>query len=283
MSSLDDLKPLLLFLWNKRKPILLSGIIAAVLTAIFFSPLITPPEYESSAILFAPRSGYTTDKLPEEPEFGYDVDADRLMQILESNGVRDSIIRRFNLATHYDIDTTTAKGKEKLMRKYADNVNFERTRYMSVIIKVDDTDPKLATKIANTIPEMGDKIKADALRKNMYSTMIALEEENNGKVDYLRKFRDSLEKHPDVRLEQQYHDDVILASELYMKYQRALHTWNKPISAAYIISTAETPYKKKYPFITLFSGIAFLLTTIMTTVLIAVKEEISKMNLGKMS
>ena len=73
------------------------------------------------------------------------------MQLLESADIRNSLINKFKLAEHYDIDTTEAAGYTELVNIYTSNVEVRRTQFNSIEIKVFDTDPQIACDMVSEI------------------------------------------------------------------------------------------------------------------------------------
>ncbi len=71
-------------------------------------------------------------------EFGEDEQAERMLQILNSNRIRDKIIQKFNLMQHYNIDPNYKYKYTRLYNEYENKVNFKRTQFMAVKISVYD-------------------------------------------------------------------------------------------------------------------------------------------------
>lgn len=97
-------------------------------------------------------------------QFGEDEQAEQLLQILNSNRIRDRVIRRFNLMDHYDIKPNEKYRYTRLYNEYEDNIKFSRTEYMAVKVDVLDKDPQYAADIANTIADFLDSTK-NAMQK----------------------------------------------------------------------------------------------------------------------
>lgn len=153
---------LLLFIWRKRKLLLIITGIAAVVS-IIVSFLMTPI-YRSTAIVFPAAT--STVSFSEQRnakaaamDFGEEEQAEQLVQILQSSRIRNKIVDQFNLMNHYKIDSTDANKYFKLMQKYEDHIQFQRTRYGSIQIDVLDRDPVLAAEIANKIVDLIDTVK----------------------------------------------------------------------------------------------------------------------------
>lgn len=109
--------------------------------------------------------------------FGEDEQAEQLMQILNSNKIRDKVIRKFNLMEHYGIDSTAKYKYSRLFDEYERNIIFRRTPFMAVQIIVYDTDPQLAADIANTIAALLDSTKNEMQHIRAIQGLYIVEEE----------------------------------------------------------------------------------------------------------
>ena len=153
---------LLLFIWRKRKIlILITGIAGVVSTVVSF---MMTPLYLSTAIVFPAAT--STVSFSEQRnakaaamDFGEEEQAEQLVQILQSSRIRNKIVDQFDLMKHYDIDTTDANKHYLLMKEYEGHFAFIRTRYGSIQIDVLDRDPELAAEMANKIVDLIDTVK----------------------------------------------------------------------------------------------------------------------------
>lgn len=155
------------FLYKWRTPILIVAAIALVASVIFSSPWFITPKYRSTVIMFpaatnsvskvliAQNSGVKEDILG----FGEEEQAEQMLQILNSNMIRDRIIAKYDLMEHYGIDPTSNYKYTRLVREYENNIKFRRTEYMAVKVSVLDTDPQMAANIANDIAALVDSAK----------------------------------------------------------------------------------------------------------------------------
>lgn len=159
-SSLD----LIIFAWKKRTAIMIIAGIAAI-ASIIVSYQITPL-FKSEVVMFAPATSsvskflYSMNYISEAGllSFGEEEKVEQLMQILHSNEIRDRIIKDFDLQNHYGIGDNEKYKVTKLHKKFNSNVNFRRTKYMSVVIEVVDADAQIASDMANTIANLVDTI-----------------------------------------------------------------------------------------------------------------------------
>ena len=159
---------LLIFIWRKRK-ILLIVTAAAALASAVISFLITP-QYRSTAIVFPAATSTVSfsearNAKAAAMDFGEEEQAEQLVQILSSSRIRDKIVQQFDLMKHYDIDDNDENKHYKLVKKYEDHFFFVRTRYGSIQIDVLDKDPVLAADMANKIVDLIDTVKNEMVRE----------------------------------------------------------------------------------------------------------------------
>jgi uncharacterized protein involved in exopolysaccharide biosynthesis len=157
-NSLD----LLGFLWNKRKFLIIIGLIAAITSSII--SLLIEEKYESVVTLYpAKSSSVTFNEVTNEDQsvskFGEEEEAEQMLQILESSFIRNEIINKFQLLKHYEINKEDEFAYTDLQETYSDNINFERNKNGAVLIKVLDKNPDTAANIANNIALLFDSTK----------------------------------------------------------------------------------------------------------------------------
>jgi len=158
---------LILFLYRWRKLLIIFTLAAAILSFIFTLPFFITPKFRSSVILFPTSSNSVSKALLSENadskqdilEFGYEEQTEQMLQMLNSNKIRDRIIKKFDLMKHYDIDPNSSYKNTKLNREYDKNITFRRTEFMAVEIAVLDKDPQMAADVANNIADLLDSIK----------------------------------------------------------------------------------------------------------------------------
>ena len=122
------------------------GVVAVVLSSFLSSPVFITPLYLSSATVYPVNL----------TSYSIETRTDQLLQLLESNSIRDSLVARFDLAKHYEIDTTEAPGRFYLNAEFNDRVEISKTRFESVQIEVTDEDPRLARDMVQAILEQAD-------------------------------------------------------------------------------------------------------------------------------
>ena len=129
----------LIIKWKKH--FIIVTILSIAASAIFSSSFFIAPIYKSFAIVYPSNIIPYSNESPTE----------QLVQLLEATDIRESVIQKFNLAAHYNIDTTANLGVFNLIKKYQSNVEISQTQFNSIEIKVFDTDPQLACDMVNEI------------------------------------------------------------------------------------------------------------------------------------
>lgn len=164
-----DSSHLLHFIYRKRKAFIVLGLASAILSSIV--ALLMEEQFRSSVILFATPQHSIGEQFYEEVkrndllEYGETEDAERLLQILNSDRIRSRIIDKYDLWQHYDIDRSAPGARTLLMQEYSSNVDANLTRYGSIEVSVLDTDPQVAADMANDIAFLADSV-ANKLRND---------------------------------------------------------------------------------------------------------------------
>ncbi len=153
---------LLLFIWKKRKPIIVVTGIASVLALVV--AMLMKPLFLSTAIVFPAATSSVSfseqrNAKASSMDFGEEEQAEQLVQILQSSRIREKVITQFGLMEHYGIDSTDVNKNFKMMKEYEGHISFTRTRYGSISIDVLDENPELAAEIANKIVDLIDTVK----------------------------------------------------------------------------------------------------------------------------
>ena len=147
-----------------KKHLAIIGVVAVVAAIIFSSPFFIKPLFKSTVILY-PTASNSISKvlLSDNPgnskdilEFGEDEQTEQMLQVLNSNKIRDRVIEKYNLLEHYRIKKSSKYKMTTLYKQYEENFRFRRTEYMAVKITVYDEDPQLAADMANDVGELID-------------------------------------------------------------------------------------------------------------------------------
>jgi len=165
-------------LWKYRKQLIIIESIAIV-ASVAVSLLMTP-YFKATAVVFPTKTNsvdFNSNSRNSVVEFGDEADAERLLQILKSPEIRDSLTVRYDLYKHYGIDSSQAHAKYEFQKLYEGNVQFARTRYNSINIDVYDTKPEIATDMANDIVRLVDTVMNRMIRERAVGPMWAVQDE----------------------------------------------------------------------------------------------------------
>jgi uncharacterized protein involved in exopolysaccharide biosynthesis len=197
LNSLNLLQ--LLFKW--RIPLAIITVAAIIAAVVFSSPFFIKPKYKSTVIMFpvatnsiskvliAQNSGVKEDILG----IGEEEQAEQMLQLLNSNLIRDRIVQKYDLFKHYNIPEDSKYKYTRLVREYENNVKFRRTEYMAVKITVFDTDPRFAADIANDIAALLDSTKNIMQKERALKAFRIVEHEYTSLQQEVNAIVDSLE------------------------------------------------------------------------------------------
>ncbi len=172
--------------WKWKWHFIIIGIVVVLLASVFSSPFFITPKYKSNAVIYPSNlSSYS-----EESE------TEQMLQWLHSNEIKDSIIAKYHLASHYGIDSNNKYFYSNLLHTYNQHININRTEYQSANIEVIDKDPVIAAKIAADIVKFYNRIVRKAHRSKYQEELVIAKNQMNlyqkemdsigKKLDYLR-------------------------------------------------------------------------------------------------
>ncbi|MCX6241097.1 MAG: hypothetical protein NTX43_04740 [Bacteroidetes bacterium] len=165
----------------KWKYHLLAVVIAALLLSVLFSsPIFIKPLYKSYALVYPSNiSPYSTENETEQ-----------MMQMFQSKDIRDSVIHRFNLAKHWEIDSTYTYFMSTMVFFWDQRVRIEKTPNEAVEIEVLDPDPQIACDMTSAIIDFYN-LKVRGLHKEKFGEVV---ENYKFILDIKQRYMDSLSK-----------------------------------------------------------------------------------------
>jgi len=193
-SLVDSLKVLLKW----KKPI---GVFVTISTiAAVIVTLLIPNYFESIAIFYPTNPAMTdrqmlfNDKGTDQyfDYFGSKADVNRMLSIAYSADVIDYLIVKFDLATHYKIDTTDKLSHWKTKKEFLSNYEAIKNELGAIEITVIDEDRELAATMANAAVEMIDKLNKEIIRKNKANILEIYKSKKEDKVAETNMLADSL-------------------------------------------------------------------------------------------
>jgi len=121
--------------------IVVIAIVAILLGILFSSPIFITPKYKSYAIAYPHNIAPYSDESETE----------QMLQLLQSKDITDSVIKKFDLAKHYKVDSNFKYFYSTIYYEFGQNVSITKTPFESVNITVLDSDPLMANNIVNAI------------------------------------------------------------------------------------------------------------------------------------
>jgi len=193
-SSVD----LITFAWEKRIPLIIITAVAAVaaiiislaMTSLFKSQVVffPVPNTSVSKYLLSDQYAGRTGLLA----FGEEEQTEQMLQILQSDQIKNRIIQKYDLMNHYEIDSGFRYKYTLLDKKYKKYIKFKRTKYMSIIIEVMDRDPQTAANIANDVGNLVDSTMNRIQRDRAFLAFKLVEQEYIDLEKHIQYLEDSL-------------------------------------------------------------------------------------------
>ncbi len=167
----DNSFDLVLFLWERRRLILgitLFGLVAGIAAAFIIRPL-----FKSEVILFPAVTNSVSKSLLSEMSTGRDdilalgdpEDAEQLLQVLNSDLIRERTATTFDLMRAYRIEADSRTRNTELQEAFKRHITFEYTKFGSVRVEVLHPEPDTAAMIANFIAAQVDSVWKDMVRE----------------------------------------------------------------------------------------------------------------------
>ncbi len=153
---------LFLFLFKWWKLIVTLCVIAALGSTI--ASFLIEEKFKSTIVMFAAPQHSIGEQFYEEQKkqdllaFGEKEDAERLLQILNSDKIQNRIIQTYNLWEHYEIEPNEPGANTLMAKEYKSNVSSKLTKFGSIQTDVFDKSDTLAALMANEIALLLDSV-----------------------------------------------------------------------------------------------------------------------------
>lgn len=161
-----------------------------------------PEKFKSTVILFpAPSISISKSLMSQNASpqsdllrYGEEDDMERMLQVLNSEEIRERIVNKYKLSEHYGIENDDKYRRTLLRQEYDDNIQFKKTEYMSVKIEVLDRDPQVASNIANDIASLYDSAMVRMKHERSFDAYKIVEREYVLLQNEIKSKEDSLHK-----------------------------------------------------------------------------------------
>ena len=195
----------LIFKW--KIPLGIIMLLAIGLSVLFSSSIFIKPKYKSTAIIYPSNLIPYSDETPTE----------QMLQILHSDDIRDSLINKFDLASHYEIDKNQNFYYTNLIKEYEKNVSISKTEYESVQIDIMDSDPVFACKMVKSMLNFYN-FKTRTLQRGKAKEVLVISQvqlnDKERQIDSIKKKMD------DIRVKYEILDYKAQTKELYKNYYK---------------------------------------------------------------
>jgi uncharacterized protein involved in exopolysaccharide biosynthesis len=186
--------------YGYKKHLTIIAISVIILSSIFSGPYFITPLFKSTVILYPTASNSISKVLLSDNfnnskdilEFGEIEQTEQMLQVLNSNKIRDRIISKYNLLNHYNIKQGSKYRMTRLYDEYESNFRFRRTEYMAVKITVYDKNPQLAADMANEVADLVDSTINQMQKKIATKAFKIVEDEYNKLKKEIKIKEDSL-------------------------------------------------------------------------------------------
>lgn len=296
---MENNKSALHFLFRNRKLLFLSLVTGGLLGVgvTFF----IPKTYVSTAIVY-PYSSHTKEDIIGNPQFGYELETEQLMQLLESKSMRDRTVKHFKLYKYYELDTNDASWESQLTLRYVNDVTFFRSKYLSVVVNAQMKDPKLSAAIANFQIDEVNKYREQIFEENRLKELNSAKHQldvvtlrlnklsdsiyaiKTDKSELLYNFMENLDNEnydagifvDDPRLEsiiQRYVINYRTHNHLMEVYKTKQLQYETPLPSVYAVDRAQPTYKKASPSFLINGLVSALVLMIVSLTLSALRRK----------
>ncbi len=142
MTNFFDNQNIFNILWKWKKHLIIVGLIAIIISAVFSSSTFIKPKFKSTARIYPSFNVYT---------YSDESESEQLLEIANSQDIKLKVIDAFNLADVYKIHKEDPLYLTYMLAEFNDNVGFKKTEYETVEIHVLDTDPQRACSMCDSI------------------------------------------------------------------------------------------------------------------------------------
>jgi uncharacterized protein involved in exopolysaccharide biosynthesis len=141
MESYYKTKSIFKLIYKWKWHLFVVVILACVLSILFSSSWFIKPKFKSTATVYPAN----IIVLSEESE------TEQMIELIQSIDIKFRVIDAFNLYDHYGVNKDNANSKDKILKLYNGNVDFQKTPNEAIIISVVDEEPQTASDMADSI------------------------------------------------------------------------------------------------------------------------------------
>jgi capsular polysaccharide biosynthesis protein len=188
-------EPLLVLIWKNRKLFIVAGILAAIVSSV--ASFMIPVKYKAACTMFPSKThslSMVERGIPAHGVelFGEEEEGERMLAILNSSALMNTMIDKYKLFKHYNIDLKSDTKNDQMAGAIREHIQFERTRYGSVNIIVWDQNPDTAALIANDLGRTFDKVMNSMISEGQTQNYISLEREYQSLLEQVKEVQDTM-------------------------------------------------------------------------------------------
>jgi capsule polysaccharide export protein KpsE/RkpR len=179
-NSFFDASEIINALNKWKKHLIIVGLISLAASILFSSPWFIKPKFKAYALIYPSNLiAYSNESATEQ-----------MLQLAQSSDIRDWVIEAFDLYSHYEIDTLKNKFfRSEAIKMYDENITIKKTEYETMEITVYDTDPLIASRMADSIIHYFD-VKARQLQAEKSKEVLII---SKNQLDQKGQQMDSME------------------------------------------------------------------------------------------
>jgi len=259
---------------GKKYFLIVLALTFAISTAISF---ILPVIYASTTVLFvlSPKSYDPRSKFSYMEIYGSVEDINRTIALAESAQIRDSINHAFNLAAHYNIDTTNVKEAGLLEQEYSAHLEVRETNKGAVMITFYDKSPDTAAAIVNEIVHQINVINKEVIKDavlKQYTTYKKVMQDKYQGLDSLNEILASAAQAKESPAREVNSMEMFHAFARVKETEVNLQAINDDVQTVQVIEKARPVWKKEKPKRMFIVAIACISTFILTLLFLLVKD-----------
>lgn len=190
---------LLVFIYKYRKHLLFIILLSAVISGII--AFIIPVKFKSTAVIYPSNTSSMRSLLDNNVssksivDFGDEEKTEQLLEVLNSEKIRNFIIEEYDLMHHYNIDPKKEKTPWTLLdKKYQKNFTFSKNKNMALEIEVLDQSPDTAALMAKSVLEVLDETMNAIAKKRAIQGFHVVENAYLKLENEIKSMEDSLNK-----------------------------------------------------------------------------------------
>lgn len=188
MTNFFDNQNLFEIIWKWKKHLIVVGVLAVLVSAIFSSSTFIKPKFKSTARIYPSKNIFV---------FSEESESEQLLEIINSLDIKLRAIEVFNLSEVYKISKNDPQYLTYVLAEFNDNVRMKKTEYETIEIEVLDTDPQRACTMCDSIISfLNEKVRS--MHRSKYEEVVNIAKRDlaivthqsdsvKEKLDFLRK------------------------------------------------------------------------------------------------